>query len=234
MEAPVWTALRVFGCACYPYLRPYSQNKFDPKSLMCVFLGYNEKYKGYRCYHLLTGRVYINCHVLFDEDRLPYKDTYQHLVPAATTPLSSAWRLQSKPITSSTHVSTDGSVSDKENEECQLISWDTLSSLPQEYQKPYTTLRLIIHSLQNQVPQRQVRILNTLILIHHQDLHLCKFSNLQNQDNAHRMMTRAKAGIMKSNPRYVCLLSKYTWDSENGQGGFTPSMLEWRNERRDG
>lgn len=46
--APVYTALRVFGCACYPYLRPYSHNKVDPKSLLCVFLGYNEKYKGYR------------------------------------------------------------------------------------------------------------------------------------------------------------------------------------------
>ena len=47
-KAPVYTALRVFGCACYPYLRPYSHNKCDPKSLLCVFLGYNEKYKGYR------------------------------------------------------------------------------------------------------------------------------------------------------------------------------------------
>lgn len=44
-KAPVYTALRVFGCACYPYLMPYSQHKFDPKSLLCVFLGYNEKYK---------------------------------------------------------------------------------------------------------------------------------------------------------------------------------------------
>lgn len=89
-QPPVYTSLRVFGCACYPYLRPYSKHKFDPKSLLCVFVGYNEKYKGYKCYHPPTGRVYINRHVLFDEDRLPYTDSYKHLLPSPTTPLSSA------------------------------------------------------------------------------------------------------------------------------------------------
>lgn len=59
-KSPVYTALQVFGSACYPYLRPYAQNKFDPKSLLCVFLGYNEKYKGYRCFHPPSGRVYIS------------------------------------------------------------------------------------------------------------------------------------------------------------------------------
>lgn len=41
-QALVYTSLRAFGCKCYPYLRPYMQNKLDPKSLVCVFLGYNE------------------------------------------------------------------------------------------------------------------------------------------------------------------------------------------------
>lgn len=40
-RAPLYTALRVFGCKCFPLLRPYMQNKMDPKSLACVFLGYN-------------------------------------------------------------------------------------------------------------------------------------------------------------------------------------------------
>lgn len=43
---PNYSALKTFGCACYPTLRDYATNKFDPKSLKCVFLGYNEKYKG--------------------------------------------------------------------------------------------------------------------------------------------------------------------------------------------
>ena len=49
-KPPYYSALRVYGCACYPTLRDYASNKFDPRSLQCVFLGYNERYKGYRCY----------------------------------------------------------------------------------------------------------------------------------------------------------------------------------------
>lgn len=93
-QAPVYMALRVFGCACYPYLRPYAKNKFDPKSLVCVFLGYSEHHKGYRCLHPPTGKVYINRHVLFDESRFPYKDCYRSLLKPVNTPLLSAWYSQ--------------------------------------------------------------------------------------------------------------------------------------------
>ena len=75
-KPPVYTALRVFGCKCYPYLRPYMKNKLDPKSLPCVFLGYNEKYKEYRCYYPQSGNVYISRHVLFEESIFPFSDMY--------------------------------------------------------------------------------------------------------------------------------------------------------------
>lgn len=44
---PIYTSLRTFGSACYPYLRPSIAQKFDPISLPCIFLGYNAQYKGY-------------------------------------------------------------------------------------------------------------------------------------------------------------------------------------------
>lgn len=91
-KAPCYTALRVFGCACYPYLRPYAKNKFDPKSLCCVFLGYNDKYKGYRCLYPPTGKVYICRHVLFDERHFPYADQYQVYHTATDSSLLSAWQ----------------------------------------------------------------------------------------------------------------------------------------------
>ena len=75
-RSPPYSMLRVFGCSCYPTLRDYAQNKFDPRSLTCVFLGYSEKHKGYRCLFPATGRVYISRHVTFDESRFPFSDMY--------------------------------------------------------------------------------------------------------------------------------------------------------------
>lgn len=87
-----YTALRIFGSACYPSLRPYTSNKLDPKSLQCVFLGYKEKYKGYRCLNPPTRKVYINRHVLFNQQLLPFATTYSHLHQQGSTPLLKVWQ----------------------------------------------------------------------------------------------------------------------------------------------
>ena len=91
-QSPTYTALRVFGCKCFPHLKPYAANKLDPRSLPCVFLGYNDKYKGYRCYHPPTKRVYISRHVLFAEQAFPYADIYSQYRGDPSTSLMSAWR----------------------------------------------------------------------------------------------------------------------------------------------
>lgn len=49
-----YSSLRSFGCSCYPAHRDYATNKFDFKSLHYMFLGYNDKFKGYRCIHPLV------------------------------------------------------------------------------------------------------------------------------------------------------------------------------------
>lgn len=89
-KSPVYTSLCVFGCSCYPFLRPYAENKFDPKSLHCVFLGYSEKHKGYRCLHPPSGRVYISRHVLFNENSFPYQKEYHSFLQKDDTRLMSA------------------------------------------------------------------------------------------------------------------------------------------------
>ncbi|KAL5715327.1 hypothetical protein ACHQM5_017160 [Ranunculus cassubicifolius] len=73
-RVPNYASLRVFGCRCFPYLRDYAKNKFDPRSLPCVFLGYSDQYKGYRCLHPSTGRVYTSRHVVFDESMFPFQN----------------------------------------------------------------------------------------------------------------------------------------------------------------
>ncbi|KAM1100809.1 hypothetical protein ACFX1X_007348 [Malus domestica] len=45
-----------------------------PKSIPCVFIGYDNNYKGYRCLDVASGKVYISRNVQFDELTFPYKD----------------------------------------------------------------------------------------------------------------------------------------------------------------
>jgi hypothetical protein len=59
--------LRTFGCACWPNLRPYNTHKLSFRSKCCVFIGYSNQHKGYKCLEPSTGRVYISRDVIFDE-----------------------------------------------------------------------------------------------------------------------------------------------------------------------
>lgn len=189
----VYTTLRAFGCACYPYLRPYTENKFDPKSLSCVFVGYNERYKGYRCYHPPTGRVFISRHVLFDEESLPYKDKYRHLLPAATTYLNSSWRLQEPPVSSQ-----DQCEAEKQQEE---IGRTVPVRLPMGSLQPAPVPAQVAGNDQEQIASSSSS----------------SESDSDNEAppvaplvpaNSHKMTTRGKAGVMKPNPRYALMAIK--------------------------
>lgn len=57
-------SLRVFRCACYPWLKPYTTNKLEPRSRRCVFIEYPINIKGYKCYDMITGRAFISRYVL--------------------------------------------------------------------------------------------------------------------------------------------------------------------------
>ena len=69
---PDYTSLRVFGCACWPNLRPYNTRKLAFRSKQCVFLGYSSLHKGVKCLDVPTGRVYISRDVVFDESVFPF------------------------------------------------------------------------------------------------------------------------------------------------------------------
>ena len=71
---PKYMDLLIFGCACYPLLKPYNDHKLDFHSKQCLFLGYSNCQKGYRCLDLATKRVYISRHVVFDEHCFPAKE----------------------------------------------------------------------------------------------------------------------------------------------------------------
>ncbi len=69
---PDYNFLKVFGCACWPHLRPYNHHKLDFRSKLCVFLGCSLNHKGYRCLRISSGRIYIACNVVFDESQFPF------------------------------------------------------------------------------------------------------------------------------------------------------------------
>jgi hypothetical protein len=68
---PDYSSLRVFGCACWPNLRPYNSNKLMPRSKECIFLGYSPSHKGYKCLHVSSSRIYISRDVIFNESFFP-------------------------------------------------------------------------------------------------------------------------------------------------------------------
>jgi transposase InsO family protein len=86
-RSPDYSLLRVFGCACYPLLRPYLPNKLTFKSKQCIFIGFSPNHKGYKCFDPVSQRVYLSRHVVFDET----------LFPAAQRSLSSIYPQNNMP-----------------------------------------------------------------------------------------------------------------------------------------
>jgi hypothetical protein len=69
---PNYSLLRIFGCACWPHLRPYSKHKLSFRSKEYIFLGYSSLHKGYKCLDVDSGRVYVSRDVIFSESVFPF------------------------------------------------------------------------------------------------------------------------------------------------------------------
>jgi len=232
-EPPIYTFLRVFGCACYPNLRPYQHNKFDPKSLLCVFTGYNEKYKGYRCYHPPIGKVYINRHVLFDESKFPFSDVYSGKVSSVESPLLSAWQesFQPKQDTAPAVLQNPAVSADLKHDESSSVVREEGSGCTTDFDSvPIgNNLPSLTHTLNSQAqtpPSSPAASANSpaasenssqsteASLFSDDDFPLPPNSSPLVQTEApatsstHPMVTRAKTGIHKPNPKYAMFTVK--------------------------
>ena len=254
-KTPDYSALRTFGCACFPTLRDYASHKFDPRSLKCVFLGYSDKHKGYRCLYPPTGRVYISRHVIFDETNFPFANIYLHLQQKNLTPLYHAWQQsfmqpnstsqaassvlsrhqesQQIPIQFGSVPPLSTAVSSSQpgvsSEDCLFNESDfpLLASRPSTYTSPdhssaasgpiqttQTVSATTSEPSERAVPDVQAPQVST------------------STANTHSMLTRAKTGIVKPNPRYVLMSRKVAFPTPKTVSealkdeGWTEAMTE--------
>lgn len=99
-----YNSLRVFGCACWPNLRPYNAHKLAFRSKQCAFLGYSNLHKGFKCLDIASGRIYISRDVVFDESIFPFAKLNPNagarfrsellLLPSELLNYSSSWGVQ--------------------------------------------------------------------------------------------------------------------------------------------
>lgn len=98
-STPNYSFLHVFGCRCFPYLRPYISHKLQFRSQPCHFLGYPPNFLGYPCLDLTTSRMFIARIVAFDKQHFPYTS----VVTAST---ASSGSLEGSPVSSTVSTST--------------------------------------------------------------------------------------------------------------------------------
>lgn len=114
---PDLSVLRPFGCLAHALNTHPSRDKFDSRSLRCVFLGYDAHHKGYLLFDLTTSKLLVSRDVKFDTAVFPFGSSAVNAEPTASgtqqlVPLvsSEAQESQNEEV-----QSTGGSISDQES-----------------------------------------------------------------------------------------------------------------------
>ncbi|KAL4347752.1 hypothetical protein GQ457_17G011290 [Hibiscus cannabinus] len=69
---PNLNILKVFGCLCYA-TTPHQNDKFAPRAIPSVFMGYSNTQKGYLLFNLEQHKFFVNRDVKFFEQVFPFK-----------------------------------------------------------------------------------------------------------------------------------------------------------------
>lgn len=82
---------KVFGCVVYVLVPSHLRTKLDRKTVRCVFVGYSNNQKGYKCYCPVTKKMFVSLNVVFDEQSAYYP--VNNICPYTDTNLSNYWSI---------------------------------------------------------------------------------------------------------------------------------------------
>jgi len=89
-DHPKYDHMKVFGCLARASNPSRTHDKFEPRGVPCLFLGYSLRQKGYKLMNLLRKQCFVSRDLQFYEHIFPYhKDSYQQYlrsIPHVATP----------------------------------------------------------------------------------------------------------------------------------------------------
>ena len=117
-EPPLYDDMKIFGCLAFAKNPQLTGDKFAPKGVPCVFLGYPPPNKGYKLLNLLTMTEFISRDVTFCEHVFPFntnsKQAYMNPVPAAFKSPTASVTDDFIPVQCATQDNTENSATNDE------------------------------------------------------------------------------------------------------------------------
>lgn len=205
---PTYNHLKVYGCACFPNLRPYNSPKLQFRSTPCTFIGYSSSHKGYRCL-ASNGRLFISRDVVFDESHFPYANASSAfssssiINPNPTSILSIplvSYSTAAPNVTNNADIATNSLLS-QESSTLQVASQASPSPITPYHVSAITPSSTDTSSTRYMLPHLQLSSPHTTSSTDSSTLYMLpttpKPTITSQPSNTHTMATRSKCGIFK-------------------------------------
>lgn len=69
---PDYTSMKVFGSLCFAPTLPHGRNKFQPRFISSVFVGYSHEMKAYKLYDIEQKKFFTSRDIIFHENTFPF------------------------------------------------------------------------------------------------------------------------------------------------------------------